>query len=161
MCFVFRNSDQVLQVPVLPYPVYALQYRVCWLVKLLYDSIFSPAVLLLLPQVCVQGIPWKYTWKELKDLLAECGEVERADVMTAPDGRSKVGHCTDSSCGVVLAPPAATAAAAAAAARRSWSCSGGVGQQRLPAAIACTTCASAAVNIVLADPMHFVAQHIS
>lgn len=41
-------------------------------------------------QVCVQGIPWKYTWKELKELLAECGEVERADVMTAPDGRSKV-----------------------------------------------------------------------
>ncbi|KAF8065826.1 haloacid dehalogenase-like protein [Scenedesmus sp. PABB004] len=40
-------------------------------------------------QVCVQGIPWKYAWKELKDLLAECGEVERADVMTAPDGRSK------------------------------------------------------------------------
>ncbi|KAF6255147.1 G-strand telomere binding protein 1 [Scenedesmus sp. NREL 46B-D3] len=40
-------------------------------------------------QVCVQGIPWKYTWKELKELLAECGEVERADVMTAPDGRSK------------------------------------------------------------------------
>jgi hypothetical protein len=42
----------------------------------------------------VQGIPWKYTWKELKDLLAECGEVERADVMAAPDGRSKVGHGT-------------------------------------------------------------------
>jgi RNA recognition motif-containing protein len=40
-------------------------------------------------QVCVQGIPWKYTWKELKELLAECGEVERADVMAAPDGRSK------------------------------------------------------------------------
>eukprot|EP00878_Enallax_costatus_P003273 GHUV01003476.1.p1 GENE.GHUV01003476.1~~GHUV01003476.1.p1 ORF type:complete len:206 (+),score=60.15 GHUV01003476.1:195-812(+) len=40
-------------------------------------------------QVCVQGIPWKYTWKELKELLAECGEVDRADVMTAPDGRSK------------------------------------------------------------------------
>jgi len=40
-------------------------------------------------QICVQGIPWKYTWKELKDLLAEVGEVERADVMMAPDGRSK------------------------------------------------------------------------
>jgi hypothetical protein len=47
-------------------------------------------MLFVLPQVCVQGIPWKYTWKELKELLAECGEVERADVMTAPDGRSKV-----------------------------------------------------------------------
>jgi RNA recognition motif-containing protein len=40
-------------------------------------------------QICVQGIPWKYTWKELKDLFAEIGEVERADVMFAPDGRSK------------------------------------------------------------------------
>lgn len=40
-------------------------------------------------QICVQGIPWKYTWKELKDLFTESGEVERADVMTAPDGRSK------------------------------------------------------------------------
>jgi RNA recognition motif-containing protein len=49
-----------------------------------------PCSLLLPPQVCVQGIPWKYTWKELKELLAECGEVERADVMSAPDGRSKV-----------------------------------------------------------------------
>jgi RNA recognition motif-containing protein len=48
------------------------------------------AVCVVLPQVCVQGIPWKYTWKELKELLAECGEVERADVMSAPDGRSKV-----------------------------------------------------------------------
>lgn len=51
-------------------------------------------VTLLLPQVCVQGIPWKYTWKELKELLAECGEVERADVMAAPDGRSKVRAAT-------------------------------------------------------------------
>jgi RNA recognition motif-containing protein len=41
--------------------------------------------------VCVQGIPWKFTWKELKDLFAEIGEVERADVMYSPDGRSKVG----------------------------------------------------------------------
>lgn len=40
-------------------------------------------------QVCIQGIPWSYTWKELKELVAECGEVERADVMTSPDGRSK------------------------------------------------------------------------
>ena len=40
-------------------------------------------------QVCVQGIPWAYTWAELKDLFAEIGGVERADVMQAPDGRSK------------------------------------------------------------------------
>lgn len=52
-------------------------------------------------QVCVQGIPWKYTWKELKELLAECGEVERSDVMTSPDGRSKV--CPASICDVLLA----------------------------------------------------------
>lgn len=46
--------------------------------------------LLQLPQVCIQGIPWKFTWKELKELVEECGEVERADVMTSQDGRSKV-----------------------------------------------------------------------
>jgi RNA recognition motif-containing protein len=40
-------------------------------------------------QICVQGIPWKYTWQELKDMFVEVGEVERADVMQAPDGRSK------------------------------------------------------------------------
>lgn len=39
----------------------------------------------------VQGIPWKFSWRELKDMFAEVGEVERADVMYAPDGRSKVG----------------------------------------------------------------------
>jgi RNA recognition motif-containing protein len=40
-------------------------------------------------QVCIQGIPWKYTETELGDLVAECGEVEKAEVMTSPDGRSK------------------------------------------------------------------------
>lgn len=43
-------------------------------------------------QVCIQGIPWKYTETELGDLVAECGEVEKAEVMTSPDGRSKVGR---------------------------------------------------------------------
>ena len=38
----------------------------------------------------MQGIPWKYTWKELKDMFAEVGEVAHADVMFSPDGRSKV-----------------------------------------------------------------------
>jgi len=38
----------------------------------------------------VQGIPWKYTWQELKDLFVTVGEVERADVMFSPEGRSKV-----------------------------------------------------------------------
>jgi hypothetical protein len=41
------------------------------------------------PQICVQGIPWKYTWQDLKGLFEPVGEVERADVMQAPDGRSK------------------------------------------------------------------------
>jgi RNA recognition motif-containing protein len=43
-------------------------------------------------QICVQGIPWKYTWKELKDMFAELGEVAHADVMFSPDGRSKVSR---------------------------------------------------------------------
>jgi hypothetical protein len=39
----------------------------------------------------VRGIPWAYTWKELKDMFAEIGEVERADVVYGEDGRSRVG----------------------------------------------------------------------
>lgn len=42
-------------------------------------------------QIVVQGIPWSYTWKELKDIFAEYGDVERADVVTGNDGRSRVG----------------------------------------------------------------------
>ncbi|KAI8472980.1 MAG: hypothetical protein J3K34DRAFT_453710 [Monoraphidium minutum] len=40
-------------------------------------------------QIVVQGIPWKFTWQDLKDHFAEIGDAERADVMQAPDGRSK------------------------------------------------------------------------
>jgi len=40
-------------------------------------------------QIVVQGIPWSYTWKELKELFAEYGEVERADVVMGADGRSR------------------------------------------------------------------------
>lgn len=40
-------------------------------------------------QICVQGIPWKYTWKDLKDMFQEIGEVAHADVMFSQDGRSK------------------------------------------------------------------------
>jgi RNA recognition motif-containing protein len=40
-------------------------------------------------QVCIQGIPWKYTEAELGELVGECGEVEKSEVMTSPDGRSK------------------------------------------------------------------------
>ncbi|EFJ43447.1 hypothetical protein VOLCADRAFT_109965 [Volvox carteri f. nagariensis] len=40
-------------------------------------------------QIVVQGIPWSYTWRELKDMFAEIGNVERADVVTSSDGRSR------------------------------------------------------------------------
>ena len=43
-------------------------------------------------QIVVQGIPWAYTWKELKDLFADVGDVERADVAIGHDGRSRVSH---------------------------------------------------------------------
>lgn len=79
----------------LPFQKEAAAAELCASVYRVVRSSFHPPVLLhvsmLLSQVCVQGIPWKYTWKELKDMFTECGEVERADVMTAPDGRSKVG----------------------------------------------------------------------
>jgi RNA recognition motif-containing protein len=39
----------------------------------------------------VQGLPWKYTWKELKPLFEECGPISRADVVFGRDGRSRVG----------------------------------------------------------------------
>ncbi|KAG2444760.1 hypothetical protein HXX76_001504 [Chlamydomonas incerta] len=40
-------------------------------------------------QIVVQGIPWAYTWRELKDMFAEVGGVDRADVVTGYDGRSR------------------------------------------------------------------------
>jgi hypothetical protein len=55
------------------------------------------------PQICVQGIPWKYTWQDLKTLFEPVGEVERADVMQAPDGRSKVGPAHRRGLAVMLA----------------------------------------------------------
>lgn len=44
-------------------------------------------------QVVVQGIPWKYTWRELKPLFEECGAINRADVAFGRDGRSRVSPC--------------------------------------------------------------------
>jgi RNA recognition motif-containing protein len=44
-------------------------------------------------QIVVQGIPWSYTWKEVKDMFAEVGDIERADVAMGNDGRSRVGDC--------------------------------------------------------------------
>ena len=40
----------------------------------------------------MQGIPWSYTWKELKDLFADIGSIERADVAIGSDGRSRVSE---------------------------------------------------------------------
>ena len=42
-------------------------------------------------QIVVQGIPWAYTWRELKDMFAEIGEIDHADIATGYDGRSRVG----------------------------------------------------------------------
>lgn len=39
-------------------------------------------------QIVVQGIPWKYTWKDLKALFEEF-PVDRADVVKGSDGRSR------------------------------------------------------------------------
>ncbi|KAF5839382.1 hypothetical protein DUNSADRAFT_953 [Dunaliella salina] len=40
-------------------------------------------------ELVVRGIPWSYTWKELKDMFAEVAGVERADVVYGDDGRSR------------------------------------------------------------------------
>lgn len=40
-------------------------------------------------QVVVQGIPWSYTWKELKDMFADIDGLDRADVVSGSDGRSR------------------------------------------------------------------------
>lgn len=43
-------------------------------------------------QVVVRGIPWSYTWRELKDMFVDfANELERADVVYGEDGRSRVG----------------------------------------------------------------------
>lgn len=46
-------------------------------------------------QVVVQGIPWKYTWRELKPLFEECGAIARADVAFGRDGRSRVSPSSE------------------------------------------------------------------
>jgi len=40
-------------------------------------------------QLFVGNLSYDTTWKELKDHFRQCGDVERADVMEAPDGRKK------------------------------------------------------------------------
>jgi hypothetical protein len=38
-------------------------------------------------QIVVNGLPWAWTWKELKDLMAGTGNIVRADVVYGRDGR--------------------------------------------------------------------------
>ncbi|EFN53373.1 hypothetical protein CHLNCDRAFT_32263 [Chlorella variabilis] len=40
-------------------------------------------------QIVVNGLPWAWTWKELKDLMAGTGNIVRADVVYGRDGRSR------------------------------------------------------------------------
>lgn len=40
-------------------------------------------------QVVVHGLPWSYTWKELKPIFEGCGTIVRADVVFGRDGRSR------------------------------------------------------------------------
>jgi RNA recognition motif-containing protein len=40
-------------------------------------------------QVVVHGLPWSYTWKELKPMFEGCGTIVRADVVYGRDGRSR------------------------------------------------------------------------
>ena len=40
-------------------------------------------------QVVVHGLPWSYTWKELKPIFEGTGTIVRADVVYGRDGRSR------------------------------------------------------------------------
>jgi len=40
-------------------------------------------------QVVVHGLPWSFTWKELRPIFEGCGTIERADVVYGRDGRSR------------------------------------------------------------------------
>lgn len=56
-------------------------------------------------QVVVHNLPWDCTWQQLKDAFAECGEIERADVVKDSRGNSR-------GFGVVRFPTEAAALAA-------------------------------------------------
>lgn len=49
-------------------------------------------------QVVVQGIPWKFTWKELRPMFEECGTIDRTEVVYGRDGRSRVSFQLTSNC---------------------------------------------------------------
>ena len=40
-------------------------------------------------QVVVHGLPWSYTWRELRPMFEGFGTIERADVAYGRDGRSR------------------------------------------------------------------------
>ena len=48
----------------------------------------------------VHNLPFELTWQELKDHMKTAGNVTRADVLSRPDGSSKVNLCRRAS-----APP--------------------------------------------------------
>ena len=43
-------------------------------------------------QIVVNGLPWAWTWKELKELFVDTGAIERADVVYGRDGRRWEQH---------------------------------------------------------------------
>lgn len=49
------------------------------------------------------NLAWTVTWQDLKDHMRSAGNVVRADVLTMPDGRSKVGVGVAMRCGVAVA----------------------------------------------------------
>lgn len=58
-------------------------------------------------QVVVQGIPWKFTWKELRPMFEECGTIDRTEVVYGRDGRSRVSFQLRSMWHFILADSAA------------------------------------------------------
>ena len=54
------------------------------LLRWVYNSCAVPAV-----QVVVHNLPWDCTWQQLKDAFADCGDIDRADVVFDSRGRSR------------------------------------------------------------------------
>jgi RNA recognition motif-containing protein len=40
-------------------------------------------------QVVVHGLPWRYAWQDLSDLMRTVGQVVHTDIVKDPSGRSK------------------------------------------------------------------------
>lgn len=50
-----------------------------------------PKFVLLQHQVCILGLPWEYTAKDVRALLEGAGHVDKVQVLYRPDGKSEVG----------------------------------------------------------------------